>query len=50
MSNDAITGGSPYGVSTVAGTKGERTPINNELDAARFQGRHIATIAAKLAK
>ncbi|MBT0666592.1 NAD(P)H:quinone oxidoreductase [Geobacter pelophilus] len=50
MSNNEITGGSPYGVSTIAGTKGERTPINNELAAARFQGKHLATIAAKLAK
>jgi NAD(P)H dehydrogenase (quinone) len=50
MNNDEITGGSPYGVTTIAGTKGERIPTNNELDAARFQGRHIAAIAAKLAK
>lgn len=50
MSNDEITGGSPYGSSTIAGTKGERIPINNELEAARFQGRHVATIASKLAK
>lgn len=50
MNNDEITGGSPYGASTIAGTKGERTPIQNELDAARFQGRHVATIAAKLAR
>jgi len=50
MRNDEITGGSPYGASTIAGTKGERTPSSNELDAARFQGKHVATIAAKLAK
>ncbi len=50
MRNDEITGGSPYGASTIAGTKGERTPTANELDAARFQGKHVATIAAKLAK
>ncbi|GAM11624.1 NAD(P)H dehydrogenase [Geobacter sp. OR-1] len=48
MNNDEITGGSPYGVSTIAGTKGERTPIQNELDAAHFHGRHVATIAIKL--
>jgi NAD(P)H dehydrogenase (quinone) len=48
MRNDEITGGSPYGASTIAGTKGERTPSENELAAARFQGRHVATIAAKL--
>jgi NAD(P)H dehydrogenase (quinone) len=48
MRNDEITGGSPYGASTIAGTKGERTPSENELAAARFQGRHVAAIAAKL--
>lgn len=48
MNNEEITGGSPYGASTIAGTSGERTPSNNELDGARFQGQHVATIAAKL--
>jgi len=47
---DEITGGSPYGASTIAGPKGERLPSQNELAAARFQGRHVATIAMKLAK
>jgi len=47
---DEITGGSPYGASTIAGPQGERMPSNNELAAARFQGRHVATIASKLAK
>jgi NAD(P)H dehydrogenase (quinone) len=47
---DEITGGSPYGASTIAGAKGERTPSANELAAARFQGRHVASIAAKVAK
>jgi NAD(P)H dehydrogenase (quinone) len=50
MRNDEITGGSPYGASTIAGTQGERTPTENELQAARFQGAHIATIASKLFK
>jgi len=45
---DEITGGSPYGASTIAGGKGERLPSQNELDAARFQGRHVAQIAKKL--
>lgn len=49
MRNDEITGGSPYGASTIAGTGGERMPSENELEGARFQGRHIATIAKKLA-
>jgi NAD(P)H dehydrogenase (quinone) len=50
MRMDEITGGSPYGASTIAGTKGERMPSGNELAAARFQGRHVASIASKLMK
>jgi NAD(P)H dehydrogenase (quinone) len=46
---DEITGGSPYGASTIAGGKGERWPSDNELEAARYQGRHVAQIAKKLA-
>jgi NAD(P)H dehydrogenase (quinone) len=49
MRIDEITGGSPYGASTIAGTQGERMPSENELNAARFQGKHVAEIAAKLA-
>jgi len=45
---DEITGGSPYGASTIAGGKGERMPSENELAAATFQGRHVAQIAKKL--
>lgn len=48
MRIDEITGGSPYGASTIAGGSGERMPSSNELDAARFQGKHVATIASKL--
>ena len=48
MRIDEITGGSPYGASTIAGGAGERIPSPNELDAARFQGKHVATIASKL--
>ncbi|ATE61662.1 NAD(P)H:quinone oxidoreductase [Thauera sinica] len=44
-----ISGGSPYGATTIAGGDGSRTPSDNELAIARFQGRHVATIAAKLA-
>jgi len=47
---DEITGGSPYGASTIAGPKGDRMPSENELAAARWQGRHVAQIAAKLVK
>lgn len=48
MRIDEITGGSPYGASTIAGGKGERMPSENELSAARFQGRHVAEIASRL--
>jgi NAD(P)H dehydrogenase (quinone) len=47
---DEITGGSPYGASTIVGGKGERMPSENELAAARWQGKHAAQIASKLAK
>ena len=47
---DEITGGSPYGASTIAGGDGSRMPSENELEGARFQGKHVATIAAKLSK
>ncbi len=46
---DQITGGSPYGATTIAGAKGDRSPSENELAIARFQGKHVAQIAAKLA-
>jgi NAD(P)H dehydrogenase (quinone) len=46
---DEITGCSPYGASTIAGGKGERSPSENELEGARFQGRYVAGIAAKMA-
>ena len=48
MRMDEIPGGSPYGASTIAGASGERLPSENELDAARFQGRHVADIASRL--
>lgn len=44
-----ITGGSPYGSSTLAGGDGKRMPSENELEIARFQGRHVAQIAQRLA-
>ncbi len=46
---DEITGGTPYGASTLAGADGSRQPSDNELAIARFQGRHVAEIAARLA-
>jgi NAD(P)H dehydrogenase (quinone) len=44
-----LRGGSPYGASTIAGPDGSRTPSEMELSMARFQGKHVAGIAAKLA-
>ena len=46
---DEITGGSPYGASTIAGGEGERMPSENEMAGARFQGQHVALIAKKIA-
>lgn len=45
---DEIKGGSPYGISTIAGSQGERMPSKIELDGARYQGKHVAAIAKKL--
>ncbi|HEY9550444.1 MAG TPA: NAD(P)H:quinone oxidoreductase [Kiloniellaceae bacterium] len=49
MTLDEIVGGSPYGATTIAGGDGSRQPSEKELGMARFQGRHVAEIAAKLA-
>ncbi|MGO4128374.1 NAD(P)H:quinone oxidoreductase [Inquilinus sp. YAF38] len=49
MTLDEITGGSPYGASTIAGGQGQRQPSANELAAARYQGAHVTKIASKLA-
>jgi NAD(P)H dehydrogenase (quinone) len=43
-----VNGGTPYGASTIAGGDGSRQPSEKELTIARFQGRHVAGIAAKL--
>ena len=48
MNMGEITGGSPYGAGTLAGGDGSRKPTENELRIARFQGAHLAKIAAKL--
>ncbi|WP_137924934.1 NAD(P)H:quinone oxidoreductase [Cupriavidus sp. 2SB] len=45
---DEVTGGAPYGASTLAGADGSRQPSQNELDGARFQGRHIAEVTNAL--
>lgn len=47
---DQITGGSPYGASTLAGADGSRQPSENELDIAKFQGRYVAGLAVKLTR
>jgi len=46
---DEVTGGSPYGASTLAGGDGSRQVSANELDGARYLGHHVAQVAAKLA-
>ena len=48
MTLDEVTGGSPYGATTIAGGDGSRQPTQNELDGARYQGRKIAETAKKL--
>ncbi len=45
---DEVTGGSPYGATTIAAGDGSRQPSENELAGARFQGKHVAETAAKL--
>jgi NAD(P)H dehydrogenase (quinone) len=47
---DEITGGTPYGATTLAGSDGSRQPSGNERAIARYQGRHVAQIARKLAR
>ncbi len=48
MSVDEVTGGAPYGATTIAGGDGSRQPSENELNGARYQGRRIAEVAGKL--
>lgn len=48
MTLDEITGGAPYGATTIAGGDGSRQPSQNELDAARYQGKVVAETAIKL--
>lgn len=50
MNMNEITGGSPYGAATIAGSDGSRLPSENELAIARFQGRHVAEVTAKLVR
>ena len=50
LSMDEISGGTPYGATTITGGDGSRQPSENELAIARFQGRHVTQIAAALKK
>ncbi len=45
-----VTGGTPYGATTLTGRDGSRQPSKNELKIARYQGKHVAEIASKLAR
>ena len=49
MDNSQLSGGSPYGASTIAGPDGSRVPSEHELAMAHAQGAHVACIAAQLA-
>ncbi|MCR9122679.1 MAG: NAD(P)H:quinone oxidoreductase type IV [Phyllobacteriaceae bacterium] len=49
MGNDVVRGGSPYGMTTTSEGDGSRTPSDQELEGARFQGQRVAEIAGKLA-
>ena len=48
LNMEEITGGTPYGATTLAGADGSRMPSANELGIARFQGQHVATLAARM--
>lgn len=48
MGHEEVKGGAPYGATTIAGGDGSRQPSKDDLDGARFQGRHVAEITAKL--
>ncbi len=50
LNMDEITGGGPYGATTLAKPDGSRQPSANELDGARFQGKHVAEIATRLVR
>jgi len=48
LNMDEISGGTPYGATTLSKGDGSRQPSANELEGARYQGRHVAQITAKL--
>jgi NAD(P)H dehydrogenase (quinone) len=45
-----VSGGTPYGATTLAGPDGSRQPSENELKVARYQGKHVAEIAGKMSR
>lgn len=47
---DEVSGGTPYGATTLAGPDGKRQPSANELEIARFQGKHVAELAKKMTR
>jgi NAD(P)H dehydrogenase (quinone) len=49
MTLEEIVGGSPYGATTIAGGDGSRPPSAKDLEGARYQGRRVAEVAARLA-
>jgi NAD(P)H dehydrogenase (quinone) len=50
LNMNEITGGTPYGATTITGPQGARMPSENELAIARFQGKFVSGIAAKLVR
>jgi len=50
LNMEEITGGTPYGATTLAGADGSRRPTENELAIARYQGKHVAEIVQKLCR
>ena len=50
LNMEEITGGTPYGATTLAGADGSRRPTENELAIAMFQGKHVVQIAQKLCR
>jgi NAD(P)H dehydrogenase (quinone) len=48
MTLEEIVGGAPYGATTITGADGSRLPSSKELDGARYQGRRVAEVAARL--
>ena len=50
MRLDEVVGGAPYGATTIAGGDGSRQPSETELEGARYLGRHVAEITARIVR